>query len=271
MSPSLPRPSTAGIGAGFVGGLVNAAVVIGLYVRGDYPLLESTSGTAVLALTAFCIGFVPLVVSRDTGLISPAAGFLAVLSGTIWLEVTSPDPRWGQLNEYVIVDGPTHVSSYANTWYVWLALTALVAAVEFGLRRRYAVGVDRLRNLPKGPLSRVDRLEIVLGAATLLAVAATVLVVRAGIRPPAAAGIVFAFTFASTAIPLWALFEDGAIAPLALFVALVAYFLVYEVFVSTDSPVHILLFGPYAVVFAVVWLLERSLRRRFDAVRRGHA
>ena len=264
-SPPIPvsRLSVTAFATGLAGGLVNAAVVVGLYAHGEYPVLESTTATAVLALTAACVGFVPLFLAAYTRLIVPAVGVLAALLGTVWLEVTTPTPEWGELGGFVIVDGPTHASSYANTWYLWLALAVLAAVVEFRLRQQYGVGADRLRNLPE-TLSRANWIGIVSGTALLLGAASSLLVVRSGIGSTAGALVVFFVAAAVTAVPLWATFEDGAIVPLALYLP-VPYFLVIEVFVTTDSPVHLLLFGPYAIVLAIVWLLERTIRTRFGS------
>ncbi|SFC08256.1 hypothetical protein SAMN05444422_104172 [Halobiforma haloterrestris] len=264
MVPSLPRPSSAAIATGLVGGVGNAVVAVALYARADYPALESTGETALVALSAFPVGFVPLLLAAYARLVAPALGFLGLVAGTVRLEVTTPAPEWGELGEYVVVDGPTHVGSYVDAWYLWLVLAALLAVAEFGLRRRYGIGDGRLRNLPDGPLERSSRYAVVVGTAVLVGIATSLLVVDAGIRPAALTSAVFAFAAAVTAVPLAALFEDGALAPLALF-PLVPYFLVLEVFVTTDSPVHILLFGPYAVVLAVVWALERRFRSRLGA------
>ncbi len=80
---------------------------------------------------------------------APAAGFVFVLGGTVSVELATPNPEWSTLDGYVIVDGPTHVASYANTWYVWLSLLLVAGGLEFAIRRGYGVGDDRLRNLPR--------------------------------------------------------------------------------------------------------------------------
>ncbi|EMA44658.1 hypothetical protein [Halobiforma nitratireducens] len=268
MVSSRPRLPLASIAAGVTGGVANAAVVLALYARADYPALESATATAVLAFGAFAVGFVPLALAVYTRLFAPAAGFVALVAGTVSLEFTSPMPEWGTQGGAVIVDGPTHIGSYANTWYVWLALAAVVAAAEFGVRRQYGIADGRLRNLPDRPLERADRYAIVLGTAAIVGVGTSLLVVRSGIRPSLLVPIVFGFAAAVTAVPFVALFEDGTLLPLALF-AVVPSLLVFEVFVTTDSPVHILLLGPYAVVLALVWLLERTARQRLGGLDDG--
>lgn len=254
-----PSPTTTAIAT--LAGLANAAAVLALYARGDYPTLASVPDVALLLATTFLVGFLPVLISAHTRLLTPALGWLGILTGTTYLELSTPAPAWSQLGEYVVVDGPTHVSSYANTWYVWLALFSVVGVVEFAVRRGYGIGDERLRHLPALPLSHSALTGTVGGAACLVGLATTLLVLRAGIRPPAAATVVFGFATAVTAIPLAALLARGLLAPTVLF-APVPYFLLYEVFRTTDSPVHILLFGLWAVVLALAWALEEALRSR---------
>ncbi|RQG97209.1 hypothetical protein [Natrarchaeobius chitinivorans] len=253
------RPSPLSIAAGLAGGVLNVAVVLALYARGGYPTLESVAGIAV---PAFALGFLALFVSAHTRLFAPAIGFLAVLAGTASVELTTPHPEWGTLDGYVIVDGPTHVASYANTWYVWLSLVLVAGLLEFGIRRGYGLGGERLRNLPTVPLSRATLAWFVGGGSSLVGAATVLLVLRAGIRPPVASVAVFAVTAAVVGVPLAALLGRGIVSPAVLFAVLVPYFLTVEVFVATDSPVHILLFGPYAIVLAVAWALEAGIRSR---------
>lgn len=47
-----------------------------------------------------------------------------------------------------------------------------------------------------------------------------------------------------------------------LFALAIPYPIGIEVFTTTDGPVHVLLFGPYAIVVAVAWALEAVLRSR---------
>lgn len=256
------RPSLRKIGVATVGGLANVAVVLALYVRADYPTLESTVDIASLGIPVFAVGFVPLLVSAHTRLVAPAAVFLAALGGTAYVELTTPMPEWGELGGYVVVEGPTHVGSYANAWYVWLSLALVAGVLEFAVRRGYGIAGTPVTNLPAFPLSRIVLVGTVVGVAGLVGIATTLLVLRAGIRPPIAALVVFAVAAAVTAVPLWALLGRGLLSPAVLFAVLVPYFLVVEVFVATDSPVHLLLFGPYAVVLAIIEVLEAALRSR---------
>jgi len=255
-------PSTRAVTIAVIAGLANVAVVVGLYARDGYPVLESASATAVLVVTAFLVGFVPAVLSIHTRLIAPIVGFFALLVGVGFLEATTPSPEWGELGGSVVVDGPTHVGSYANTWSLWVALLCYAGALEFGLRRGYGLADGRLRNLPSLPLDRRSVTGASLGVAGLVGLATALLVLRAGIRPPAAAGVVFVFATAVAAVPLAGLLARRLLAPAVLFAIPVPYLLVFEAFVTTDSPVHILLFGPYAVVLALVGALEAVVRAR---------
>ncbi|OIB58725.1 hypothetical protein [Natrialba sp. SSL1] len=255
------RPSLRSLAVGAIGGLLNVTCVLALFVRGSYPILDSPTQLAVLALAGFALGFVALFITSYTRLLTPAVGFLAVLVGTVYLELTTPLPEWEELGDYVIVDGPTHVSSYAHTWYVWLSLVVVAGLVEFGLRRGYGVGDGRLRNLPSLPFSRRGLGRTVGTAAGLVGLATALLVLRAGIQPSASVVVVFVVATAVTAIPLAALLSRGLVVPIALF-ALVPYALAVEVFVTTDSPVHILLFGPYALVLLVAAAVEYWLRAK---------
>ncbi|ELY94312.1 hypothetical protein C482_18427 [Natrialba chahannaoensis JCM 10990] len=254
------RPSLLSLAVGATGGLLNVTCVLALFARGSYPVLDSPTQLTVLALAGFTLGFVALFIASYTRLLTPAVGFLAVLAGTVSLELTTPLPEWGELGGYVIVDGPTHVSSYAHTWYVWLSLVVVAGLVEFGLRRGYGVGDGRLRNLPSLPLSRSGLGRTVATAAGLVGLATALLVLRAGIRPAAVlVFVVFVVATAVAAVPLVALLSRGLVVPIALF-ALVPYALAVEVFVTTDSPVHILLFGPYALLLLATAVVEYWLR-----------
>ncbi|ELY89124.1 hypothetical protein C483_14275 [Natrialba hulunbeirensis JCM 10989] len=258
---SLQRPSVPSLAAGAIGGLLNVTCVLALFVRGSYPVLDAPTQLAVLALAGFALGFVAVFITSYTRLLTPAIAFLGVLAGTVYLDLTTPLPEWGELGGYVIVEGPTHVSSYAHTWYVWLSLVVVAGLVEFGLRQGYGVGDGRLRNLPSLPLSRSALGRIIATAAGLVGLATALLVLRSGIQPSASVFVVFIVAAAVTAVPLAALLSRGLVVPLVLF-ALVPYALAVEVFVTTDSPVHILLFGPYAVCLLVAAAVEYWLRTK---------
>lgn len=260
----MARPLMTAVTAALVGGSLNVAVILALFARAEYPALDSAAGTGTLVLTGFTLGFVALLITVYTRLLFPAIGFLTILLGTIYLELTSPLPEWSEMNGHIIVDGPTHVLSYANTWYVWLALLLFGSIVEFGIRRGYGIGDHRLQNLPDIPLSRYTIAWIGVGFAGLVGVATMLLVIRAGIRPPAAALIVFVIATAAAVVPLTALLMHGVLLPTLLFAVFVPYMLSIEVFVTTDSPVHILLFGPYAIILVIAWGVEKLVRERLS-------
>ncbi|ELZ07378.1 hypothetical protein [Natrialba aegyptia] len=262
MTRSSLRPSPPTLALAALGGAANVVAVLALFARADYPALESPPELAVLAATGFALGFVSLFVSAHTRLLTPAVGFVVVLLGTVFAELTTPMPEWSELGGYVVVEGPTHVWSYANSWDVWLSLLLIAGLVEFGVRRGYGLGDRRLRNLPSIPLSRTAVLGMVTVGAGLLGVATTRLVLRAGINPRAAAPFVFVAAAAVAAVPLAALLTRGLLLPTVLFALLVPYFLTIEVFTATDSPVHILLFGPYAVGLLIGAAFENWLRSR---------
>lgn len=255
------RPSTPAVAVAAAAGLANVAVVFALYARADYPALELSLGVASLAVLVFTAGFVPVLVSMHTRLYSPAIGFVAVLAGAVYLELTTPSPEWSELGGHIVVDGPFHVSSYANAWSLWIALTLFAGVVEFAIRRGYRVADRSLRHLPEFPLSWRTIGRTVVGTAALVGVA-TVLIVPDGPGVSVLTLVIFTAVAAAVAVPLAALLSRGLLSPIGLFALLVPYFLLVEVFTSTDSPVHLFLFGPYAIVLAVAGLLEATIRSR---------
>lgn len=259
----MARPSTSTLGASILGGLLNVVVIFAVLAHIDYPTLSVATGTAVVATTGFALGFIAIFVTVHTRLLSPAIGYLAVLAGTTYLALSTPQPEWGELNGHIIVDGPTHVLSYANSWYVWLALVLYVGVIEFGFRRGYGIGDHRLRNLPDLPLSRWTIAWVSAGFAGLIGVTTVLVIFQTGIRLSAADVIFVVFIAAVAAIPLVAILRYGVLLPAVLFGVFVSYMLTSGVFVTTESPVHILLFGPYAIVLVLAWVVESALRSRF--------
>src|SRR6056297_3351603 len=179
----MDRPSASTIGAASVAGLANIVVIIALYAHGEYPALESVASMVPVVLGGFGLGFVAVFVTLYTRLLSPAFGFATALLGTVFLVLTSPSPAWSTLGEYTVVEGPAHASSYAHTWYVWLALLLYAGVVEFALRRGYGIGAEQLRHLPSMPLSRRALRWTVAGFAGLVGLATMRLVIREGITP----------------------------------------------------------------------------------------
>lgn len=269
MSTTLSGRPTGGIRprallVAVVAGLLNAGGILALYARDGYPALESPPELALLAVTAVLVGAIPTLVSVHTRLVTPGIGFLALLGGAVVLDLRTPSPVWSEFEGHVIVEGPTHVGSYANRWYLWLGLLLFAGFLEFAVRRQYGIAEGRLRDLPAIPSSRSGRLRIAAAGGVLVGLATALLVLESGIRPPLAATAVFVVAFAVAVVPLVGLLERGLLAPVLLFLALVPYLLVFEAFVTTDSPVHILLFGPYAILLAAVGLLEAVVRSRFE-------
>jgi len=258
----MDRPSRRAVAMATVGGLANVATVTALYARAAYPTLESTSATGLLVLTGFSLGFIVTLITAHTRLLTPTIGLFAVLSVTTFLELTTPLPVWSELHGHTVVDGATHVGSYANTWYLWLGLFVFAGVTEYGVRRGYAIGDRRLRNLPSLPLTQRTMAWTVTGSGGLLGSGTLLLVLRSGVSPTPVAVVLLLFGTTVTAVPLVALLKTGLVLPTALFALVVPYSLATEVFVTTESPVHILLFGPYTVVLALSWLLESQIRTR---------
>lgn len=265
----MSRPAAKSVVAALGAGVLNVAVVLALYRSGAYPALESAAATARLAGTGFTLGFVAVLVTAHTRLVSPAAGFLGVLATTAYLELSTPRPEWDELGGHVVVHGPTHVSSYANTWYVWAALFLYAGVVEFGIRRGYGVGDGGLRDLPDLPLSRYAVAWTVAGFSGFVGVATMRVVLRAGMPPGWLSLVVLGVATLVAAVPLAALLTRGMLLPMVLFAPVVPYLLGMEAFVTTDSPVHVLLFGPYAAVLLVAWGLEAAVRSRVRGGDRG--
>ncbi len=257
----MDRPSPSAVAAASVAGLANDLVILALYAYGDYPALFD--GIVDDLLGGFGLGFVAVFVTLYTRLLSPALGFLAALLGTTYLVFTSPSPTWYTLGEYTVGDGPVHASSYAHTWYVWLALLLYAGVVEFALRRGYGIGAGRLRYLPSMPLSRRGLRWTVAGFAGLVGLATMRLEIHMGINPTGAL-IVLVLALPAAAVPLTALLRDGALLPMVLFAAYVPYALIVQVFFWIEGPLPILRFGPYAIVLAVAWGIERVIRDRIS-------
>ncbi|MFC4541195.1 hypothetical protein ACFO5R_04545 [Halosolutus amylolyticus] len=264
MSPRPRRAVASAITIATLGGLAHAAVVSTLLTRIDYPLVDSTAGLAALAAGAFLLGFVAFLVTAHTRLYFSAIGSVALLVGVTYVELTSPDPQTvGELGGHDIVEGPFHVYHYADNWALLLSLLLVAGVAEYGLRRGYGPGADRLRNLPDLPLRRRTLAGVVVGVAGFVGVATVLLVQKSATLGVDGALVVFACVAAVTAVPLAALLGEGALVPLFLFTLVVPRFLLVEVFLTTDSYVHILALGLYAIVLAIVGLLETRFRARY--------
>ncbi len=247
--------------AATLGGATNVAVVLALYDRGEYPALEVPAELAVLVLTSALVGAVVVGASAHTRLLTPAVGLAALLVGVIALETTTPTPTWERLGDAIVVDGPTHASSYATAWPLWLALGCYLGTLEYALRDRYALAADRLANLPTLATDRrrlVGQLGTVAG---FLGLATGLLVVDSG-GGLVVAVVVAILTAATGLVALVALVRWRLVGPAVCVVGVLPSILLVEVFRTTESPVHFLLLGPFVLVLVLVAGLERAVRLR---------
>lgn len=201
-----------------LGGLANAAIVVGLLLYFEYPLVETTIGFASVMITAFVFGFLPVLLSVRTGLVAPTIGFLALLVSVVSVEITTPAPaRVERLGSADIVTGPFYVYEYADSWYVWLALLLIAGVGEFAIRRGYGLGDQRLRRVPTLPLSRGTSVGVAVGLGSLLGATTAVLVAVSLGLGPIESLVTGCLVAAATAIPLVALLSSGIVAPFAVF------------------------------------------------------
>lgn len=176
------RPSVTSIAVGTAGGIASAVVVGVLLSAFDYHVVTTATERWTLLPGAFVLGFATVAVSAHTGLVSPGGGFLALLTTVVYIELTTAPPQAVvERGDDVIVDGSFHALSYADTWYVWLALLLVAGVAEFAIRRGYELGDDRLRNLPVLPLSRTDVWLVVAGCSVAVGLATMTLLVRGGL------------------------------------------------------------------------------------------
>lgn len=257
------RPSVASIGIGTGGGIASAVVVGTLLSQFDYDIVMSVEWWLFLP-GAFVLGFVAVAWSAHTGLVSPGGGLLALLTAVVYTELTTAAPRAVvERGDAVIVDGSFHALSYAETWYVWLALLLVAGVAEFAIRRGYDIGDDRLRNLPFLPLSRADLWLVVTGCSVGVGLATSALLAQGELWdtiPGYAIGFVAAAV--ATAVPLAVLLSHGIVSPFVLYGWLVTTTLHTEAFTAPDSGLHIPILGASAIGFAIVAGLELLVRSR---------
>lgn len=265
----MSRPSVRTLLVGIGGGAVHLAVVETLFRRLDHVPevlwpLSSVDG----AVTVFALGFLVALAAAHTRLVSPPVGLGALLSWATYRDLTTPTPEWSELGGTLVVDGPVVLTSYVETWSVWLGSFAVVAGVEYGFRRHHAIGDARLRNLPALPDGGRDAAVgagLVGGAiGGLFGLAVVAWAAGIGVRPTAIAPVLLLTTTAAAAVPVGAAVLRGLVTPTACFVALVVPSLLRLTFtVSEGGPVFLLLLGPAAIGFALVGAAEDALRRRF--------
>ena len=257
------RPSSTSIAVATLGGLVHVTVVFVLFIRFDYPILESTAAIVYNAIAAFTFGFVPVLIAAHTGLLVPVSGFTALLVGVTGAELASPAPEWGTMGEYTTVDGPIYVAQYSSSWPAWIALLLVAGLAEFAIRRGYRLGDRRLRNLPPLPLSDRGRTRLVASGSICFGLGTVLLAgVSSGLDPTETV-VVFGLATAAAGVVLATLLARGLVVPLTIFALWTPNVLYTEAFRSTDSGLHLLLFGALAVVCAVCWKLEEVIRTRY--------
>lgn len=260
----MTRPAARSIAIAVPGGAVHAAVVTGLILAADYPMVDSTGAIAAIAAFGFVLGVAPLSLSVHTRLLAPASGLVALVAWTTYLEVTSPSPRIvDELGGHAIYDGPTYALDYVTAWPTWLVALSVAGLVEFAIRRGYGLGDARLRHLPDLPSSRSARRRIVAGTSALVGVVTVVQVELSHAPSVVESALFFVAAAAATAVPLAALLSRGSVAPLAVLAFWLPRVLHVEAFGSSDSGVHLLLLGPLAIVCAIAWRLELWLRSRY--------
>ncbi len=225
-----------------------------------WPLASVSS-----AVFVFAFGFLAVLCSAHTRLLSPLVGLPTLLAWAAYRDVTSPTPEWSELGGHLVVDGSVYLTSYVGTWYVWLATFVVLAAVEYGLRYHYGIGDGQLRNLPPLPLGRRVTALVAGAVGGAFGVAVVAWMARIGVNPTGIVPVLAVTTAIAAAVPVAAAVARGLITPTACFLALVVPVLATQTFVGGEGgPVFLLLLGPLAVGFAIVGLLEGLLRSRLS-------
>ncbi|WP_418282753.1 hypothetical protein [Halorubrum sp. DTA98] len=261
---STPSPRTLLVAA--IGGVAHLSVVEFLFRwLGHVP--DSLWPLAAVESAAFVFAFGVLVVllSAHTRLLSPVVGLPALLAWATYRDVVSPTPVWSELEGYLVVDGPVYLTSYVGTWYVWLATFVVLAAVEYGIRQRYGLGDNRLRNLPPVPPSRRATVLVAGAVGGTFGIAVVAWMAGIGVNPTGIVPVLAVTTALAAAVPVGAAVGRGLVAPTACFLALVVPALLNQTFVGSEGgPVFLLVLGPLAVGFAIVGALENALRSRLS-------
>lgn len=258
----MQRSPAIAVTAGIGGGLLNVIALQLLFLHGRYPVLGEPTELGVVLASGFAVGFFAAFVTLQTRLYSPLVSFLALLGGTVAIAIRAPRPDWSELQGYTIVEGPTHAGSYADAWGIWIALLAVLALFEFGVRRGFGLREDALSGLPTLPLSNRGLAWLAGTPAVLVGVAAVVLVRDAGLATETALLGILPFATTVTIVPLLALLGRGIVSPALAYLLTVPSTFLIEVFTTPESPVHFLLFGPLAVGFVGLWALEELFHRR---------
>ena len=225
-----------------------------------WPLASITSMVYV-----FAFGFLAVLCSAHTRLLSPIVGLPILLVWATYRDVASPAPEWSELGGHLVVDGSVYLTSYVGTWYVWLATFVVLAAAEYGLRGHYGIRGKPLRNLPPLPLDRRAAVFVAGAVGGTFGVAVVVWMVGIGVNPTTIVPVLAATTAIAAAVPVAAAVARALVTPIACFLALVVPVLATQTFVGGEGgPVFFLLIGPLAVGFAIVGFLESLLRSRLS-------
>ena len=222
------------------------------------------------AVFVFAFGFLAVLCSAHTRLLSPIVGLPILLVWATYRDVASPAPEWSELGGHLVVDGSAYLTSYVGTWYVWLATFVVLAAVEYGLRYHYGIRGEPLRNLPPLPLDRRATALVAGAAGSTFGVAVVAWMAGIGVNPTGIVPMLVVTTALAAAVPIAAAVARGLVTPIACFLALVVPVLATQTFVGGEGgPVFLLLLGPLAVGFAIVGFLEGLLRSRLSGRFRG--
>ncbi|GAB7092078.1 hypothetical protein JCM18237_23490 [Halorubrum luteum] len=225
-----------------------------------WPLASVSS-----AVFVFAFGFLAVLCSAHTRLVSPIVGLPILLVWATYRDVASPAPNWSELEGHLVVDGSVYLTSYVGTWYVWLATFVVLAAVEYGLRGHRGIRGEPLRNLPPLPLDRRAAVFVAGAVGGTFGVAVVAWMARIGVNPTGIVPVIAVTTAIAAAVPVAAAVARGLVTPIACFLALVVPVLATQTFVGGEGgPVFLLLLGPLAVGFAIVGFLEGLLRSRLS-------
>ncbi len=225
-----------------------------------WPLASVSS-----AVFVFAFGFLAVLCSTHTRLLSPLVGVPTLLAWATYRDVASPAPEWSELGGHLVVDGSVYLTSYVGTWYVWLATFVVLAAIEYGLRQHYGVGEDRIRHLPPSPLSRRVTVLVAGAIGGTFGVAIVVWMAGIGVNPTGIIPVLAVTAALAAAVPVGAAVAHGLITPAACFLVIVMPILLDQTFVGGEGgPVFLLMLGPLAVGFAIVGLLEGFFRSRLS-------
>ena len=240
-------PSRFSVTVSVLSGIGHVAALLALFEVLEYTTIESPLWIGVFSVFAFVQVAIPVLVSAHTRLLAPASGVIALFSGVVVAELLAS--RAPNLFDMYVMSTITGVT---------VGLVLFAGVVEFVLRRGYALGDGRLRNLPRIPESR----RVVIGtAAGLVGVPASILGFFFG--GPGTALIVLFFATAAAAVPLRAVCQGGFVTPFVPFVLIVPYVLYGHAFYMAEiSGMGLLLLGPAALLSMLAWKLEGWIRSR---------